>query len=45
MKKAEMSVTNQEVKTARQKKDDFENIVRNYLESNPVVSMNRKTNE
>jgi hypothetical protein len=35
----------QEFKTISQKKEEFDRIVRNYLESNPVVTMNRKTNE
>jgi len=35
----------QDIKSAKQKKDEFESIVRSYLESNPVIKTNRKTNE
>lgn len=45
MEKKEPSKKADDVRTTKQKKDEFENIVRNYLESNPVVQTNRKTNE
>uniref|UniRef100_A0A6C0D5L8 mRNA (guanine-N(7))-methyltransferase n=1 Tax=viral metagenome TaxID=1070528 RepID=A0A6C0D5L8_9ZZZZ len=36
---------NIETKTIRQKKEEFETIVRHYLESNPYIQTNRKSSE
>jgi len=45
LKKINTDNEKQNIKTIQQKKEEFESIVRNYLESNPVVQTDRKTKE
>ena len=45
LKKLNTENEKQNIKTIQQKKEEFESIVRNYLESNPVVQTDRKIKE